>query len=850
MKKRVSTLSALVLAVFMLTVVAPQNIFAAEEGSSTEPRDGKDTHVATSSNASNIYVDSVNGNDNNNGTIGHPVKTLVKGQALARDAVNNAGDVTVYIKGGVYTLEEALEFDGDLDSHPNGNTVTYKNYNDEKVYISGGTAVDRWTQTETELDPEPFEKIDVTSDIRYIQEPTGFILWSGQGYKYDHYTLENGTYTASLNGPPSNPGVGRGEILRTDSAKLPMTYGPTAGEKYTISFNWKIQGSGNINFRIFSNSVGGNGRVYSTSLSGASGTYSQTMDFTGPINDPAGVLRDGDSMFLFFDGSSGITKVEISNLIVKNENHADTGNPTAGKILKASVPDGLIAHDLYVNGKPAVRAKTDGSMPVTWGGGPTVVYRDDGKLAMSANVSNIEIVFRYLWNTHRCTVASAQVSGDGKSSVLTLDPAAYATILNTPYRPTGVSHIWRMENAIEFLDKPGEWFYDETENVIYYMPREGETKDNITVYAGALEELITSTKDATLRNITFEGLTFCNTTWLRPAKPGGYITRQGGFYLPPNYRSDDINQWIRPEAAITLFKTNGVKFINNEFINLGNSGIDMEQAKNALISGNLFTDCGGSAIIMAGFTPNTYHSPTDVSVITENCEISNNYIHDICTNMLSSCGVAIGYGRNINFINNTMHDLPYTGLSYGWGWGNKDFDAEPISTGGRIAGNNIYHTVKSIEDGGAIYTLSSRQGLVIEDNYVHDNGLWFGGIYLDNRSGGYTVRNNVVANCPSNLCFTSYDTRAYNNYLDNYSQSTWGNSNAKVVFVSFYWDANTMTADTDCSQFGIVAYNNWVQLNNEYTRPAGNHTSAEAKAIIAVSGVKPQYRTRFELAEP
>ena len=633
-----------------------------------------------------------------------------------------------------------------------------------------------------------------------------------------------------------------------------MTYGPTAGEKYTISFDWKIVGSGNINFRIFSNSVGGNGRVYSTSLSGASGTYSQTMDFTGPINDPAGVLADGDSMFLVFDGSSGITKVEISNFIVKNENYGDPGddigNPATGKILKASVPDGLITHDLYVNGKPAVRAKTDGSIPVTWGGGPTVNYRDDGKLAMSANVSDIEIVFKYLWNTHRCTVASAEVSSDGKSSVLTLDPAAYATILNTPYRPTGGSHIWRLENAIEFLDKPGEWFYDETENVIYYMPREGETKDNITVYAGALEELITSTKDATLRNITFEGLTFCNTTWLRPAKPGGYITRQGGFYLPPNYRSDNINQWIRPEAAITLFNTDGVQFINNDFINLGNSGIDMEQAKNALISGNLFTDCGGSAIIMAGFTPDTYHSPDDESVITENCKISNNYIHDICTNMLSSCGVAIGYGRNIDFINNTMHDLPYTGLSYGWGWGNKDFDAEPISTGGRIAGNNIYHTVKSIEDGGAIYTLSSRQGLVIEDNYVHDNGLWFGGIYLDNRSGGYTVRNNVVANCPSNLCFTSYDTRAYNNYLDNYSQSTWGNSNAKVVFVSFYWDVNTMTADTDCSQFGIVAYSNWVQLNNEYTRPAGNHTSAEAKAIISASGVKPQYRTRFELAEP
>ncbi len=547
------------------------------------------------------------------------------------------------------------------------------------------------------------------------------------------------------------------------------------------------------------------------------------------------------------------SKVEISNLVVHNENYTGPGGepPAPVRLLRAAVPAGLETHDLYVNGTPAMRARTKGSAGASWGGGSTLSYRDNGQLAQSGNADGVEVVFHYLWNAHRVAIASAAVSGDEKSSILTLDPAAYATIINTPFRPENSTHIWYMENSMAFLDEPGEWYYDKTEGAVYYYPRSGETKDNISVYAGALEVLVAGTGSVPLRNITFEGLTFSHSTWLRPAKSGGYVTRQAGLYLPPNYGGpDDINQWLRPEAAITLFSTDGVKFIDNNFVNLGNSGIDMEQAKNALISGNLFTDVGGSAIIMGGFSPAIYHSPADESIITEDCEISNNYIHDICTNMLSTAGVAVGYGRNIDFINNTLHDLPYSGLSYGWGWGRGDWNGQPKSVGGRIAGNNIYNTVQSIEDGGAIYTLSSRQGLVIEDNYVHDNGQWFGGIYLDNRSGGYTVRNNVVANCASNLCFTSYDTRAYNNYLEGYSQSAWGGSGGDVVFVSFWYDRDHMTWDTNCTNFGLVAYSDWVQLNNEYTAPTGNHTCPEAQAIIAASGVQPEYRARFGLEAP
>jgi hypothetical protein len=144
--------------------------------------------------------------------------------------------------------------------------------------------------------------------------------------------------------------------------------------------------------------------------------------------------------------------------------------------------------------------------------------------------------------------------------------------------------------------------------------------------------------------------------------------------------------------------------------------------------------------------------------------------------MQSACGVTIGYSRNIAFMNNTMHDLPYTSLSYGWGWGAEQMEHNSTTKGGCIANNHIYDVMQKVFDGGGIYTLSQREGLVIENNYVHDVKNHFGAIYLDNSSAGYIVRNNVLRDNVRNLLLTSYDTEVYDNYLDDIE---------KVMYIGF-----------------------------------------------------------------
>lgn len=94
----------------------------------------------------NYYIDPINGNDSNIGSIEKPFKTLTK----ARDFIKTVNatmtsNINVYLHGGDYQLSESLIF-GANDSGKNGFNVIYKAYNDEKPVITGGKQITGWTQ--------------------------------------------------------------------------------------------------------------------------------------------------------------------------------------------------------------------------------------------------------------------------------------------------------------------------------------------------------------------------------------------------------------------------------------------------------------------------------------------------------------------------------------------------------------------------------------------------------------------------------------------------------------------------------------------------------------------------------
>ena len=82
----------------------------------------------------------VTGNDNNDGSIDKPFKSLQKAKDTVKKFSDN-DDIVVNIRGGRYFFEKSLEFNKE-DSAKNGHTVTYRAFENEKVFFDGGVVIE------------------------------------------------------------------------------------------------------------------------------------------------------------------------------------------------------------------------------------------------------------------------------------------------------------------------------------------------------------------------------------------------------------------------------------------------------------------------------------------------------------------------------------------------------------------------------------------------------------------------------------------------------------------------------------------------------------------------------------
>jgi hypothetical protein len=95
--------------------------------------------IATA-NASEYYV-SADGDDSAEGSADAPFATLTRARDVVRDAKADggiaAGDVTIWLCGGLYLLEESLSLD-QRDSGALDNPVAFRAVEGEEVRIMGG----------------------------------------------------------------------------------------------------------------------------------------------------------------------------------------------------------------------------------------------------------------------------------------------------------------------------------------------------------------------------------------------------------------------------------------------------------------------------------------------------------------------------------------------------------------------------------------------------------------------------------------------------------------------------------------------------------------------------------------
>jgi hypothetical protein len=429
---------------------------------------------------------------------------------------------------------------------------------------------------------------------------------------------------------------------------------------------------------------------------------------------------------------------------------------------------------LWVNDSKAIRARAPNEENlerlVAWDKTNQVATIPLSALVGIKKSEGLEMIVDQVWEIAVLRVKSIRTKGT--NALITFNQPESNLEFQHPWPPIIVNTNYHapffLANVIQFLDSPGEWFEDVREGKIYYWPREGEDLKHASGFAPVLETLadVEGTPDKPVTNIEFKGITFSHTTWLRPSEQGHVPLQAGMFMLDakklspkgtPYHRGLDNLAWIgRPPGAVAVKNADHVVFKNCTFEHLASAGLDFQSGTHDdSIEGCIFEGIGGNGIQLGKFSDadvETHfpYNPADEREICARERISNNLVTD-CGNEDWGCvGIGIGYARNISIEHNEVFNLPYTGISVGWGW----TKATNCMSGNMIVANHVHHVGQRLGDLGGIYTLSVQPGTVIAENsisdiqpspYVPDPEHWFY-LYLDEGSSFITVRDNW---CPA-----------------------------------------------------------------------------------------------------
>ena len=455
-----------------------------------------------------------------------------------------------------------------------------------------------------------------------------------------------------------------------------------------------------------------------------------------------------------------------------------------GKVWVADVPafNGrpLDFRQLWVNGKKAVRARdvedfekmnricsVDEKNEILYVPAVSIRRLIDNKGNLKAKYA--EMVLHQMWCVANLRIRSVEVQGDS-AAIRFHQPESRIQFEHLWPRPMvttdGHNSAFYLTNARELQDVPGEWYHDIDARKVYYYPREGEKMQEAEVIVPAVETLVRveGTLDRPVCHIRFEKITFSYTTWMRPSEKG-HVPLQAGMYLTDGYRIDpkmqrnylnhllDNQGWLgRPAAAVRVVAAKQTDFERCRFEHLGSTGLDYEEAvQGGVVRGCLFRDIAGNGLLVGSFSPAAHetHLPYDPADRREVCtqqQINNCYFTEIGNEDWGCLAIAAGYVGDVNIEHNEISEVPYSGISLGWGW----TQTVNCMRNNRVHANLIHHYAKHMYDVAGIYTLGSQPKSYVTENcvhsiykpgYVHDPNHWFY-LYTDEGSSFITVRDN------------------------------------------------------------------------------------------------------------
>jgi hypothetical protein len=420
---------------------------------------------------------------------------------------------------------------------------------------------------------------------------------------------------------------------------------------------------------------------------------------------------------------------------------------------------------LYLNGRKAVRARAPNGDNlhhlVEWDAVNRQAVVDASEVGEWRNLKRVEMFLQQSWVVSTLRVESIAV--EGARARITFQQPERDIVFSHPYPWPRNTDPFYFVNALEFLDEPGEWYLDYKAGLVYYWPRADEDMTTAQVVAPHLETLVRfqGSMDRPVHDIEFKGLSFEDSTWMRPTQEGNVPLQLGQYFEQPAYRIeggvpefaglDNLGWTGRPPAAVYVTGASGIIFERCRFRNTASAALDLHYAtRNNQIIGCVFHRIGGNGVQIGRFSEQGLeaHLPYRVSDERElslNDRVANSYFRDCGNEDWGSTAIAAGFPRGLTIEHNEVVDMPYSGISVGWGW----TTLENAMRDNKILYNRIHDYMTRMGDGGGIYTLSNQTPSEIRGNYIYDLRRSASGdpssmIYLDEGSSGFLVRDNLT----------------------------------------------------------------------------------------------------------
>ncbi len=238
---------------------------------------------------------------------------------------------------------------------------------------------------------------------------------------------------------------------------------------------------------------------------------------------------------------------------------------------------------------------------------------------------------------------------------------------------------FRIINAMELLDSPGEFYYNRTTKKLYYMPEEDEDMSKVSVVVPRESHFATiygNDYNDCVKNITFEGFDIAH--FASNAIAEGYWGEQGTVVRQASGTAGV------GRCGIYMFFCDSVNFYDNYFYGFDGVCINMQSGiYNCEVTGNAFSDISDAAVNVGHerhIGDNDYIPPANKKQLiltrdNQRTALYTSYIGDDYLGLTNYIGILLGTGITGDIPNRSY--VPDDGYQYkGRAWHSDPVDAQ------------------------------------------------------------------------------------------------------------------------------------------------------------------------------